>query len=190
MNAYHTALSADDVSCQRRSHWRGDEGVAFVHDAGKGLPQPFRDVGVVYGEPPWADGYDEFNRRAGRALAPPYQEWLFGVAKGLIENDRPFVAVGGRWMLRCLPCEWVTPIGLNGSTACLIGAGLPEIRAKTTAEVCEVLADRFTSIGDWCAGYGNALRPFVRRGKPFVASDINAKCIGYIAQHAPTWPHV
>ena len=44
------------------------------------------------------------------------------------------------------------------------------------------LAIRFNYVGDFCAGYGNTCRIFKEHGKSFIASDINPKCVYYIAK--------
>jgi 2-polyprenyl-3-methyl-5-hydroxy-6-metoxy-1,4-benzoquinol methylase len=60
-------------------------------------------------------------------------------------------------------------------------------RCGTDIEVIGHLARRYARVGDFCCGYGRTLRLFARHGKRFTGSDYNARCIGYIAEHAPEW---
>jgi hypothetical protein len=167
--------------------------VALWHDVTLGLPIQMYACDVLYSELPWKDGYAEFNRRADAAINRrplnrlTYEEWCYRLSVTLARWDRPFVLVAGRAALRHMAAEWVAPCDLNGSTAVAFGAGLPAIHRRTADDVLASLADRYQCVADPCCGYGRSARAFAERGKSFVVSDHNPRCIGYIKTHAGEW---
>lgn len=189
--AYHTALRPPEVAPERVYRWERRGSKAFVHNVHLGLPLDFYGVDVIYSEIPWADGYDEFARRAEQpnGSVPDYANWLYRLSGSLMVTNRPWVIVAGRQALRHMACQWWYPVQLNGSTAVAIGAGLPEPgeNVREAEQLIRRLAARFKSIGDPCCGYGRAGRIFTEHGKPFVMTDINPRCIGYIAANAEGW---
>lgn len=187
LEAYHTALSDDDVKASSVYRWEHCGSQAFVHDIALGLPLEFYACDVLYADLPWADGYEEFNRRAGKLNALPYEKWLYRLNSTLALSGKPWVVSGGARALRGLGCEWVTRFQLNGSTAAMMGAGLPQIGPRDQIAILRHLAVRYRCVGDFCCGYGRTARVFAAAGKTFVASDLNPKCIGYVAANAPEW---
>jgi hypothetical protein len=185
--AYHSALREDAVQAPRVYRWERKGCQAFVHDISIGLPMEMHACDVLYVDLPWLDGYDEFNRRAGKGLVIPYEKWLYRLSGTLSLSGKPWVASGGAAALRGLGAEWVTRFQLNGSTAVLMGAGLSPVVERDQFAVLAHLAKRFACVGDFCAGYGRTARAFLHYGKKFVVSDMNPRCIGYIAENAPRW---
>jgi hypothetical protein len=162
---------------------------AFVHDLTRdGLPSAFNDCDVIYTEMAWRAGYDTFMKRAGRAPGGfrCYVEELAWMAE---DTRVPFYLVTGKDILRRLPKPAIAAEGQLRKGGCMIavyGTDLP-LPAPDTLELLAALAARHQRVGDPCCGYGTAGRIFAERGKTFVLSDVNAKCIGYVARHAPSW---
>lgn len=187
IEAYHTALHEDDVDASNVYRWERGGSQAFVHDIALGLPLEFHACDVLYADLPWADGYDEFHHRAGVKMALPYEKWLYRLNGTLALSGKPWLVAGGAAVLRGIGAEWVTRFRLNNSVAVMLGAGLPKFNFDEDETVLRKLAARFKCVGDFCAGYGRSARVFAQAGKQFIVSDVNPKCIGYIAQHAPAW---
>lgn len=190
-SAYHTALSPEVSDAEPRDFWAMKGSTAFVHDLWEGLPPEFSDVDVIYAEIPWADGFDEFCRRAGAVAPPSYSEWLYRLSGTLSNCGKPWIMVGGYAMSRRIGCQWLKPVRLNGSQAIAMGAFAPSIpeEIKDAEDIVRWLSGNpnYRIIGDPCCGYGRAARIFAEAGKHFVATDINPVCIGHIAAEAPEW---
>jgi hypothetical protein len=189
---YHTALSPPESDAEPREWWAADNCQAFVHDIMGGIAGDYVDADVIYSEIPWADGFDEFNRRAQGNLIPlAYPEWLYRLSGMLYNFKRPWVLVGGYAMVRHVASEWIKPVALNGSQAAAIGANLPKPpdECRDALEVLQWIAGHpaYKIVGDPCCGYGRTGRVFVEAGKWFVMSDINPQCIGHVAREAPKW---
>jgi hypothetical protein len=163
--------------------------VAFQHDLATGLPEHYQFCDVLYCDPPWANGFDEFNRRAGVDDGRTYRQFMGAMAGALETVTQPAFIVTGRHALKMLPKPaQVVPIQLNqyASVAIVYNTEISSTPGTAT-ELLRLLAQSYDSVGDFCCGYGRTLKAFHRQGKPFVGSDINAGCIGYIAMHAPDW---
>jgi SAM-dependent methyltransferase len=164
--SYHSA-HAPDVAAPPRARVELGGSVALVHDVSSGvLPADYAACDVLYADLPWPNGMAAFNDRAA--------------ADGTIDHQG----------VRKLPPPDVSaPIRLNQWAAVVAAyhtTDMPQ-RCGTDIEVIGHLARRYARVGDFCCGYGRTLRLFARHGKRFTGSDYNARCIGYIAEHAPEW---
>jgi hypothetical protein len=163
--------------------------IAFQHDLTTGVPEHYQFCDVLYCDPPWANGFEEFNRRAGVADGRTYRQFVDSLGRVVESATQPAFIVTGRHALKMLPKPaQVVPIQLNqyASVAIVYNTELSSTPGTAT-ELLRMLAQQYDSVGDFCCGYGRTLKAFHRQGKPFVGSDINAGCIGYIASHAHTW---
>jgi hypothetical protein len=180
--AMHSAPAADNRFELGRS-------VAFVHDITTGLAPEFADCDVLYSEPPWQQGMATYNERAGAEV--PYKALLASMAKIADESTVPVIYVTGTHALKSLPGpDAVIPMQLNRWAAVAVMYHSAEIESKRWGTNTELLVDlgaQFDRVGDFFCGYGKTLRMFHQAGKTFVGSDYNPECIGYIAEHAPSW---
>lgn len=150
------------------------------------LPEAFASCDVLYSEPPWPRGQAVFDQRAG---ASTDHAALLARCNEIARRLRiPVIYVGGISFLRRLHVPALVPTTLNGFPAvaacyrAVVPAGLPDAQA-----VLRLMSRRWGRVGDPMAGYGRAGRIFAQAGGSFVLSDYNARCIGYIAQHAKGW---
>jgi len=188
---YHTALFDPQVEPAPREYWAAGRNYAFVHDLSDGIPPEFGEADLIYAEVPWKDGFHTFGERAGVRQKVSYAEWAFRLSAGLIRLGKPFVLVGGAAMSRHMAWEWFRRVDLNGSVSAAIGAGLPpppdEIRDAETLILHLAGNPLFLTVGDPCCGFGRTLRIFMQAGKFAIGSDLNPRCIGYIADNASKW---
>jgi hypothetical protein len=164
-------------------------GIAFQHDIRTGLSLEFGVCDVIYAEPPWPDGFETFNERAG-TTGGTYRELMQAIAKAVLSDTKaPAVLLVGERAIKLLPpfLDHVKTI-LNGNEVWAISyrTRLPAT-PRTSEELVAWLATRFQCVGDFCCGYGKAGRIFYRAGKRFVLADYNARCIGHIAVHGKGW---
>lgn len=191
---YHSALVDEEYTDESRIWWAEDGNSAFVHDFANGLPPEFLEADFIYGEPPWKDGYDEFNIRAGKLDAEPFEVVMYRLncaLASLSQMGKPWMVLVGHASARSLGCEWMIPCRLNGSLAALMGAGgpPPPPEFRDTEKVVHWIASNpdYNIIADFCAGYGRTAQAAVEHGKKFIATDFNPKCIARIANGYHEW---
>lgn len=186
---YHSAHYPERDAAARHGY-SSLRGVAFVHDVADGpLPVDYRRCDVFYTDPPWQSGYDEFASRAG-VLAPPYPVFMEALVAS-IPPGVPAVFVTGKHAARYFPDHYLRfPARLNEHAAVAYAYGLDFTGLTVAEDIGRHLAAQYQCVGDPCCGYGNAARWFVQAGKRFVISDINPRCIGYIAEHEKGWADV
>lgn len=169
----------------------GPAGLAFAYDLThpEPLPAAYAQCDVFYSDPPWRSGYERFNRRAGVA-GPTYRDFMAALARHVDALGAPVVLVTGKHAAKLLPAaDWTVPIQLNEHAAVGYGYRMPQPPGMVTTAPLLLghLASRYSCIGDFCCGCGNAGRMFAAAGKRFVMSDVNRRCIGYIAEHVFDW---
>ncbi len=174
--------------------WEGPSCLAFVHDlmSSPSLPPEFDVCDVLSAEIPWQRGFGTFNERAQVSDDRTYGQFLGRVSEIVAAESRPVYLLTGRHALGRLPePDSIADTMLNEWEAVILGYRPdPQIAAGTfgvTQELYHALAQRYETAGDFCCGYGRTGRFFLRSGKRAVLSDFNPQCVGYIAEHAPTW---
>jgi hypothetical protein len=189
---YHSAHKRPVVA-PKAQRWRGPDCVAFVHDllSSPTLPGEYGPCDVLVADLPWQAGFNTFNQRAHVADGRTYVEFMTRVSEIVEATTVPLYLITGRHALVRLPKpDAVLPMRLNEyeSVAISYRPGDEADGAYGVApEFLLALAQRYGVAGDFCAGYGRTGRIFLRSGRQAVLSDFNPQCIGYIAEHAPTW---
>lgn len=180
---YHSALFPPPPSFAACELHEGRCGIAFVWDAAEGLPpEMLRRADVLYAEPPWRFGYDEFARRAGRPNRMVWKDLmeLFGVE--VRRSGLPAVVICGKVARDRLRPDAAVPAWLNGQ-ACLACLWKLEIAPGLDATaILSDLAQRFETVGDPFCGYGRSARVFAAAGKSYVSTDFSTECIGRISR--------
>ena len=186
---YHSAHYPEQ-NIDTRDGYVSPNGIALVHDVTSGpLPSEYRRCDVFYTDPPWKSGYDVFASRVG-VLVPTYHDFMEALIAA-IPKDAPAVLVTGRHAAMHFGPEFRPfPVRLNEHDAVAYSRGIDASGMTKADEVGDYLAGTYECVGDPCCGYGNAARWFVQAGKRYVVSDINPRCIGYIAAHERGWADV
>ena len=190
--AYHGAHKST-VAASPVQRWEGAGCLAFVHDlmSAPTLPGEFLICDVLVTDLPWRIGYETFNRRAGVIDGRTYGTFMTRVSEIVESTSVPLYLITGKHALRHLPApDCALFMRLNEDDALAIGyrpGGEVERSYGVSQEFLAELARRYDVAGDFCAGYGRTARFFLRAGKRAVMSDYNARCIGYIAEHAASW---
>lgn len=164
---------------------------AFVHDASSGLlPSAYDGCDFLAADLPWQRGFDEFSSRAGLPDRT-HEDFMAGVACIVLSTDVPLYLITGKHALRYLPQpDTVKPMRLNQDRAVAIGyrpGGEAFADYGDSREFLHAAAQRYDRAGDFCCGYGRTGRFFLRAGKSAVLSDVNPRCIGYVAGAARGW---
>lgn len=189
---YHGAHKPP-VKAPPMDRWEGAGCLAFTHDlmTAPTLPAEFVICDVLVTDLPWQKGYETFNDRAGVDDGRTYASFMDRVAEIVESTAVPLYLITGRHALPKLPKpDALLPMRLNEDDAVAISYRPGDETNSSygvAPEFLHALAQRYDVAGDFCAGYGRTARFFLRSGKQAVMSDFNPSCIGYIAEHAPTW---
>lgn len=192
-DAYHSAHLPIKGAPPALSGWSNEHGTAFVHDlmSSDALPAAYAAADVIYTEPPWKQGFDVFNERAGVADGRTYEQFMRHIDALLSGSKIPVMVVTGKIGAKFMPnAERQRGIWLSGPSldARLVSYGPSVVKvAPTSADLLRTIALEFHCGGDFCAGYGRTVKAFVSRGQRFVASDYSAEAIGYIAANVREW---
>lgn len=188
---YHSVHLPEEPSIEL-ARWDRAGSSAFVWDATCGsLPEEYATCDLLYAELPWRSGYERYQARADTASST-WHDFMAGVRQILAGWRKPAVIVAGVHARSRMPAPTqVLPVtllvaGRQAAGAHVYNAGLTRDWTDTE-DLVSYLAARFGRVGDFCAGYGRTARAFTRAGGTFVASDINPRCVGYIAEHHPEW---
>jgi len=189
MKVYHSALKKE-LSIQDELDFYQTESIVFRHDICGNFPKYYSDCDVLYAEPAWLDGYFKFMDRADHERTT-YEEYLDALTKIINHWNRPLWLIIGSHALKKLPVpERMEKIILYGYPTNLIGWNdTHNYRFKTNYDFIEKLAERYDRVGDFCCGYGNTGKIFSEHQKSFVMSDINGKCVFYIAKNLMGYKH-
>ena|SRR5215216_3207392 len=193
MLEYHSAHLPPIENTISTNRWIGRDGsVAFVWDMLYGeLPPEYNHCDVFYADLPWRTGFQTFNQRAGITDNRTYRQFMATVSKIVANVNRPTVLVSGKHALDYLPVPTQTEaVQMPGTRQDALAIFYNLVTGPNWHEIhglLQQLARTYQRVGDFCCGYGSAPRAFAQHGKPFVASDFNPACIGYIAGNANNW---
>ena len=186
---YHSAHT-EPADSDKLDYFTCPSGVALVHDVMAGaLPLEYADCDVLYAEPPWQRGFEQFNTRAGVDDARTYRAFLTAVGDIVQSVTIPAVLITGAHAVPHLPAaghQFATQLYEHSAIALCYRFEQPP-DAPRTNELLAQLATRFRCVGDFCCGYGNTAQAFVKARRKFVCSDFDPRCVGYIAAHVWEW---
>lgn len=184
--AYHSALH-DELDVQGElQEYLADGSIVFAHDLTKGVDQRFALAEAIYSEPAWKDGYGKFIERAGVDSDPTYAgylRYLYAIRSTIRELGVPAYIIMGKHMIKYLQPECTRPVMLHGYE-CLLGSynTVYVPNAHTNDDVLAFVAKYYDNVLDFSCGYGNTARAVKASGRRFICSDINPKCVYYVAR--------
>lgn len=184
---YHSALKDELELNNRLKYYESNGSVVFQHDITEGKYELYQKADVIYSEPAWKDGYDKFINRAGFENEEGYEgfkKYLYHIKKTISELNIPTYIIMGKHMLKYLDPDRTEKVNLHGY-GCLVGlynnAKLDNI--KNNEDVLQYVVENYNNILDFSCGYGNVAREASKQNKKFICSDINSKCIYYVASN-------
>jgi 2-polyprenyl-3-methyl-5-hydroxy-6-metoxy-1,4-benzoquinol methylase len=157
-------------------------GLSYVlqHDINKGYHKLFSKAEAIYTEPAWLHGYSEFGKRAN-VNQPSYDQYLKNIRSIIDELKIPSFVVMGKRMIKRLNPDIVTDVYLHNYKSVLGIWNHDKINASDNFNAAEIVCDMFGTVLDFSCGYGLVARIMTEKKKNFICSDINKKCIYYIA---------
>jgi len=187
-NPYHSSLTSInplDISFEIEK-FESNGNIVLRNDlcSMKKLPDEFRNCDILYSEPAWKSGYEKFIARAKKEQSQ-YQEYIMAINDVILHEKRPiWIILGSHILSKFKKLDQIIPINLHGYMTNLCGWNdLHDYGTfKTNYDFVAKLAEKFSCVGDFCAGYGNTGRIFQEHQKKFILSDINGNCIYQIAK--------
>jgi len=190
---YHSALKDPLMIEQEMNMWSDGINLAmradirkldlWVENNNRLYEDYYSHCDVYYTEPSWLDGYEKFMDRADQERYS-FEEYLLHLHRLVKECIRPLWMVIGTHALKQLPKpDRLEKIKLHGYHTNLVGWNdQQEYSFTDNYDFIRQLAEKYNCVGDFNCGYGNTGRIFKESGKKFIMSDINGKCIYYIAK--------
>ena len=190
MRNYHSALSKELSGIPDGNMLRVGNSYVFCHDIKNGADILHRNADVMYSELAWSAGHEKFNERANSITS--YEEYIAGINDCIFTLKVPtFIIAGkkeGKYLTSVNRQEFNSSI--NGAKAVLycynIDADMDFSDFKDI-EVLDYISNKYRAVCDPCCGYGRAGKIFAQKGKSFIMSDYNKKCVGYIIKEMEGW---
>ncbi len=192
---YHSALHDELPVASELEHYKAGGSVVFRHDITtvRHTLYQCQQIDVIYSEPAWRDGYALFCVRAGEndnAEHNGYLDYLTAIHDTISQLKQPTYIVMGKHMFKHLQPEATQPVLLYGYPA-LLGVWnaplLPQV--ATNDDIIQHITETYSCALDFSCGYGNLARAMLANSKKFVCSDINGRCIYYIATTLMGYTH-
>jgi hypothetical protein len=182
MKIYHSALNEELNIDKEIMMCKNNGSEVHKHDICHGLPSYYDKCDVLYSEPAWLDGFQKFMHRAESEGV--YDEYLKAISDIISESKKPTWLIIGKHAHKKIPKPHrVEPIKIhNYWTTMLCWNDENEYSANTNYDFIEQISEKYQCVGDFCCGYGNTGKAFLNKGKQFVMSDINGKCVYHIAK--------
>lgn len=185
---YHSALSGfKEYKAHKTEMYEDDDIIAFVHDIeSKEIPEVFFQVDFIYSDLPWENGYETFNKRAGRENNT-WSELVMRAVELTRKLDKPFYFTGGKGFAKYFPdnsCEeyhW----GIHNYNTRIYTNNPINKKIKDVESYIEELYAIYDVGLDFCCGYGSLGKFAKLTGKKAILTDINPYCIGYIEITSP-----
>jgi hypothetical protein len=175
---YHSALVDEISNLKELDYYQNEKSFAISHNITDGILFEYYKADVIYSEPAWRSGYNLFSSRAN-SKNNNYNLYLESMLKCIKELKKPSFIITGKHAINKLNPDFVTEIKLHEYSSLLAIWNYEEIKFKNNSEAIEFISKKFNTVLDFNCGYGNAISKF----NNFIASDVNKKCIYYIAKN-------
>ena len=175
---YHSAFKEDYKNLEELEYYENNGSIVFKHDINNGISNLFFNCDCIYSEPAWKNGYKLFISRANEESLS-YESYLKSIENNILTIKKPAFLIGGKHMIKYIKPHINYDIYFNGFYAQLLCWFYDKLDFKTNIDVLNYLKENFNTVLDFSCGYGNHLNGFKR----FIASDINSKCVYYVAKN-------
>lgn len=177
-NEYHSAFREEISDLKEIDYYINGNSLVKYHDINNGIINEFYNCDVIYSEPSWRKGYLEFSKRAYLKINKNFNDYLMSIQHVVNELKKPSFIIGGRHMLNILKPDHLINIKFNGFDAITMIWNHEKINVSSNLELIEIISKKYNKVLDFSCGYGFHLKKF----RYFVCTDINKKCVYYIAK--------
>lgn len=192
-NPYHSFIKDIDSEQVKGelNEYRSGGHYIFKHNINNGIHPAFYDADVLYTEPAWGYHYNQFKSVAGVEDKDDttHREYLINIERLIKELDIPSYVVMGKHMLGVLSPVHIQEITIH-EYPCFLGiwndTDIPDAysyRIRNIYDAIQYVCKMYHTVLDPCCGYGNTLRGAIDNNKKAICSDVNGKCIYYMAHN-------
>ena len=180
---YHSALRDELDVNKELDYFTDGNNIVFRYDICKGFHQYGDSCDLLYSEPSWEAGYKKFLDRAGKEQSV-YKDYMNAVSDIVKQTSKPTWIILGKHAQKFFDLDRVESIVLHGykTNVCGWNDNNDYKFGVSNYEFVQQLSKRYNRMWDFSCGYGTAGMIFMKEGKNFVLSDINGKCVYYIAK--------
>ena len=175
---YHSALKPELDISYKLDFFENNGSIVLFHDMNTGINDYFRKADVIYSEPPWMDGYNKFVMRA-EIITKSFFDYLVSIQNLIKELNIPAYLLLGKHMLKHLSPDRCQNIRVRGYDALL---GIWNAKLIKTDDHLEYISKKYNICLDFSCGYGHTANAMQLKNKKFICSDINKKCVYYVAK--------
>lgn len=187
---YHSALKKQLIINNELTEYSKAKSYVFQWDLTKGIPDIYKQCDLIYVEPSWSQGYDIFQKRCNDSIdRSNYLDYMIEISRYVNSALHPVYIILEKKIqyLFKQPSEKILVNLHNYKSDLLIfndnlNIDNLNITNLTNYNIINILAEKYNLVGDFCCGYGNTAKVFREHNKNFICSDINAKCVYYIAK--------
>ena len=189
---YHSALTEPEKVKGELELFEIKDSIAFCNDITIcHYPRIFEKCDLIYSELAWKSGIEEFNKRADKKVS--FKDYSKAICKLIKEFDKPIFLITGFCDVSFYPIpNDIFKTNLNGSECAILVYNCsilfnPEILQQVKSDSNRLLDllskfECYKTVGDFNCGYGKIGLEFYKKGKNFVMSDYNKKCIYQIKE--------
>jgi len=174
---YHSALTDEIQNLKELDYYKYNNSHVIAHNLIDGVLPLFYEADVIYSEPAWRSGYKTFIDRTD-CKNDDFNLYLFSIQRIINELKKPTFIITGKHAINKLNPDYITEIQLHGYSSLLAIWNHDKVEFKDNWEAIDKLSEKFNTVLDFNCGYGNVASKF----KNFICSDLNKKCVYYIAK--------
>lgn len=186
---YHSALQKERYYKDNINNFEKNGNKCFTLDCVNDFNKikDIKDFDLIYSEPAWKQGYLNFLKRANNDQSN-YDSYISSMTNMISIINKPIVLILGKHIIKKMPSpQSILEINLhNYKTNVLswhIDLNKYKNKFKTNYDLINLLAKDYECVWDFNCGYGNTGKIFLENGKKCLLSDINPKCITFIAEN-------
>ena len=165
------------------SSYNNKGSIVFTHDILNGTNENFKHAACIYSEPSWRAGFNKFMSRAGKEKGG-YKKYLLTIKEIINQLKVPTFMIIGKHMRGTLDPDNTIDCMIHGYPALLAiwYAEIPDEELKTNYDASDYVCKKYNRILNFSCGYGGTVNDAKKYNKQFICSDVNGKCIYYIAK--------
>ena len=182
---YHSALkNIKEIELEDIDGFYKDKygNIVFKYDINNGFSKIFQDCDCVYIEPAWKHGFVEFNKRSSTKNNVSFEQYNKNILNIIKKLKKPTAAIISKTLINFFSPDYIidTKIHNYDCKCALWNFNLDFNKYKNNFLIIEEMSSKFSTVLDFCCGYGNTASIFYKKNKNFICSDYNGKCINYI----------
>jgi hypothetical protein len=189
MEIYNSALKKyhKEIDFELIESFNFGNSKGFVSDIFNGIPSEFNNCDVLYSEPFWKNGHDKLHKEG--LISVDFKTLQTQINKIVNDFNKPIVLLLGKNALRYYDGYKVLgEVMLHNYPSQVVSwrvdFNIPDKNNKgnwfNNYDLMDLLIDNYKFLGDFMCGFGNLALRANDKGRSFIASDLDKKCISVL----------